>query len=155
MTPFRLIYQKSCHLSVELEHIAYWAIKALNLYYRVAGEKRKLQLREPEDLRLNAYENAKLYKERIKRWHDKRTLNREFKEGELVWLLNSRLTLFPGKLRSKWSGPFVIKSVTPYGAVEVWSKSTGSFTINGQRLNHYVTGDVVVQGMHLVLNEPS
>lgn len=64
MTPFRLINGKSCHFHVKLEHKAYWVIKTLNLDYYVSREKRKLQLSELEDIRLDMYENAKLYKER-------------------------------------------------------------------------------------------
>jgi hypothetical protein len=63
VTPFKLIYEKTCHLPVELEHKAYWAIKALNYDLKTAGEKRTLDLHELEELRLEAYENAKPYKE--------------------------------------------------------------------------------------------
>lgn len=110
---------------------------------------------ELEELRLDAYENTKLYKERTKRCHDKRILNREFKEGELVLLFNSILKIFLGKLRSRWPGPFVLKSVKPNGAVEVWSETTRSFTVNGQRSKHYIIGDVVEKGLYLVLKESS
>ena len=99
MTPFKLIYGKSCHLPVKLEHKAYWAIKNLNLDHNLAGEKRKLQLSELEELRMNAYENARIYKERTKKWHDKNILKKDFKSGDLVLLFNSRLRVFPGKLR--------------------------------------------------------
>lgn len=67
MTTFRLIYGKSCHLLVKLEHNAYWEIKALNLDSKVVVERRRLQLSELEKLRLDAYEKSMLYKERIKR----------------------------------------------------------------------------------------
>jgi len=62
MTPFKLIFGKSCHLPVELEHKAYWAIRNLNLDPKLVGEKRKLQLNELEELRMDAYENAHIYK---------------------------------------------------------------------------------------------
>jgi hypothetical protein len=136
-TPFKMVYGKSCHLPVELEHKAYWAIKALNMDYTAAGGKRMLDLHELEELRLDAYENALIYKERTKKWHDQRISRRQFHEGELVLLFNSRLRLFPGKLRSRWSGPFKITKVNKSGAIEVWSESTGHFIVNGQRLKHY------------------
>ena len=89
MTPFKMVYGKPCHLPVELEHKAYWAIKALNFDLKAAGEKRLLQLNELDELRLEAYENAKLYKEKTKRWHDKHILRRIFQVGDWVLLFNS------------------------------------------------------------------
>ena len=74
----------------------------------MTGEKRTLQLNEMEEFRNNAYENARIYKERTKRWHDKHIMPRDFKKGHKVLLFNSRLRLFPGKLRSGWSGPFEV-----------------------------------------------
>ena len=59
-TPFKLVYGKSCHLPVELEHKSYWTIKTMNLSYKVAGEKRILDIHELKELRLDAYENAKI-----------------------------------------------------------------------------------------------
>ena len=99
LTPYQLIYRKSCHLPVELEHKAYWAKRALNFDLMKVGRKRLLQLNELDELRMNTYENAKLYKDRTKLWHDKHLSKKEFHEGELVLLYNSRLKLFPGKLK--------------------------------------------------------
>jgi len=76
-------------------------------------------LQELEEMRLNAYESSKLYKGNMKAYHDKKILKREFYPGQSVLLFNSRLTLFPGKLKSKWSGPFLVKDVKPYGAIEL------------------------------------
>ena len=142
-SPFKLLYGKSCHLPVELEHRAFWATKFLNFNLQKAGEKRLLQLNELEEFRLNSYENAKIYKERTKKWHDKHIQKRDSKEGDYVLLFNSRLKLFPGKLKSRWSGPFQIKTVYPHGAVEIWSKDTGNFKVNGQRLKVYFHSDIV------------
>ena len=101
------------------------------------GEKRILDINELEELRRDAYENARIYKERTKQWHDKRISRKIFKQGDAVLLFNSRLKLFPGKLRSRWSGPFHITNIFPSGAIEIKGKSTEPFTVNGQRLKHY------------------
>jgi len=154
MTPFKLIYGKSCHLPVELEHKAYWAIRTLNLDHNLAVEKRKLQLHELEELRMDAYENALIYKERTKKWHDKHILKKDFKSGDLVLLFNSRLKLFPGKLRSKWSGPFQVRNILPYGNIEIFSEKTRPFKVNGHRLKIYNAGEAVKEQATLGLQEP-
>ena len=142
MTPFKMVYGKQCHLPVEIEHKAYWAIKAINFDLEKASEKRILNLHELEELRNEAYENARIYKERNKAFHDQQILRREFQIGDQVLLFNSRFRLFPGKLKSKWSGPFQVLKIYPYGAVEVWSQNTGTFKVNGQRLKVYNPGMV-------------
>jgi len=135
---FQLVYGKACHLPAELEHKAYWALKKLNFDLSAAGEKRMLQINELDEFRLQAYENHKLYKEKVKRWHDKKLVHKSFVPGQLVLLFNSRLKLFPGKLKSRWSGPFTVKTVFPHGAVEVFDKSPDeAFKVNGQRLKPY------------------
>ena len=86
---------------------------------------------------MDAYENAKIYKERTKRWHDKHLQKKEFKKGDMVLLFNSRLKFFPGKLKSRWSGPFKIKQFFPHGAVELLTKDNETFKVNGQHLKLY------------------
>ncbi|XP_015932791.1 uncharacterized protein LOC107459091 [Arachis duranensis] len=80
-SPYQLVYGTACHFPVELEHRPYWATKFLNFDLKAAREKRLLQLNELDEFKIAAYENAKLYKEKTKLWHDKKITTRTFKPG--------------------------------------------------------------------------
>ncbi|GJU15334.1 reverse transcriptase domain-containing protein [Tanacetum coccineum] len=96
-TPYKLVYGKACHLPIELEHKAYWALKHTNFDIKTAGDHRKVQLNELNELR---------------------------------------------KLKTRWSGPFTVTQVFPYGTVELSQNSGPNFKVNGHRLKHYFGGDV-------------
>ncbi|XP_048602548.1 uncharacterized protein LOC125585509 [Brassica napus] len=153
-TPFNLVYGKACHLPVELEYKALWAVKMLNFDIKSAKEKRLFQLHELDEIRLDAFENSRIYKEKTKAFHDKKILKREFNIGDQVLLFNSRLKLFPGKLKSRWSGPFKIKEVRPYGAIVLWNKTGGDFTVNGQRVKLYMAATPEKEGTSVPLTDP-
>ena len=109
MSPYRIVFGKPCHLPLKLEHNAMWAIKKLNCNLQ--------DTKELEQLRIEAYDNARIYKDKTKKWHDQKIMRREFKAGELVILLNSKLKLFLGKLKSRWSDPYTVIESAPFGAV--------------------------------------
>ncbi|GKA72500.1 reverse transcriptase domain-containing protein [Tanacetum coccineum] len=95
------------------------------------------------ELRDGAYENTRIYKERTKKWHDSRLHgDKDFKVGDQVLLYNSRLKMYPGKLKSKWSGSNIVKTVYPHGAIEITDRDGVSFKVNGQRLKKYYGGNI-------------
>nr|GEY16410.1 reverse transcriptase domain-containing protein [Tanacetum cinerariifolium] len=149
-TPYKLVYEKSFHLPIELEHKAYWALFDL----KTACDHQKLQLNELNELRDQAYENSLIYKERAKNLHDSKTKNHIFNVGDQVLLFNSRLKIFSGKLKTRWSGPFTIIQVFPYGTVELSQPNGPNFKVNGHSVKHYFGGDIpskVVPDLHTFL----
>ena len=101
-----------------------WAIKKLNFDFKAVKEEMLLQLNELEELRNEVYDSARIYKDKTKKWHDQRILRKEFKAGDQVLLFNSRLRIFPGKLKSKWSGPFTVVSSTQFGGSGTYKQQT-------------------------------
>nr|GEV87722.1 reverse transcriptase domain-containing protein [Tanacetum cinerariifolium] len=118
-TPYKLVYEKACHLPIELEYKAYWALKHENFNHLTLGDHRKVQLNELNKLHDQAYENSLIYKEKTKRIHDSKNKDRVFNVGNRVLLFNSRLKIFSDKLKTRWSGPFTITHVFPYGTIEL------------------------------------
>ncbi|GJV94694.1 reverse transcriptase domain-containing protein [Tanacetum coccineum] len=141
-TPYRLVYKKACHLPIELKHKAYWALKHCNYDLVTAGDHRKVQINELNKLRDQAYENSLIYKEKTKRIHDSKIKNRVFDIGDPVLLFNSRLNIFLGKLKTRWTRPFTVTQVFPYCTVELSQTDGPNFKVNGHRLKHYFGGDI-------------
>ena len=113
MSPYHLVYGRACHLPIEIEYKAWWAIKNLNLDMGRAGLKRSLDINELEELRNDAYFNSKIVKGKLKKWHDQLIAQKNFNQGDQVLLYNSKLHFFPGKLKSRWIRPFTIHHAYP------------------------------------------
>ena len=82
-----------------------------------AAEQRLNGLNELNEFLLKAYESSALYKEKMKKYHDNKIEKREFMVGDSVLLFNCRLHLFLGKLKSKWTGPYLVTQLFPHGVV--------------------------------------
>ena len=107
-------------------------------------KKRLFDISSLDEWRTQAYENAKLSKEKVKIWHDKRIQKSEFKVGEYVLLHNSSFRFFAGKLLSKWEGPNVIEEVYRSGAIKINNvEGTNPKVVNGQRIKHYISGTTI------------
>nr|GEV90115.1 reverse transcriptase domain-containing protein [Tanacetum cinerariifolium] len=106
------------------------------------SDHRQVQINELNELCDQAYNNSLIYKEKTKRRHDSKIKNRVFNIGDRVLLFNSRLKIFSGKLKSRWSGPFTISQVYPYGTVELSQPDGPNFKVNGHRVKHYFGEDI-------------
>ncbi|XP_016540803.2 uncharacterized protein LOC107841372 [Capsicum annuum] len=95
MSPYQLVYGKAYHLPIELEYKVLWALRRLNLNWNEATELRLRQLNEIDEFCLSVYEREDLYKEKMKKYHDRRIVKREFLKGDWVLLFNCKLKLFP------------------------------------------------------------
>jgi hypothetical protein len=151
MSPYKMVYRKACHLPLELEHKAFWSVKELNRDFNLVGKKRLLDLSLLDEWISEAYENARLFKEKVKQWHGRRILKREFHVVEKVLLYRSCLRFFAGKLHSKWEGPFIIEEVYRSGAIKIASlKDNTTQVVNGQRLKHYISGDSYNEDINVI-----
>ena len=140
---------------MELEYKAAWAVKLLYFDIKSAKERRSIKIHELEEIRHLAYESTKIYKEKTNAYHDKRIISRSFEPNDRVLLFNSRLKLFPGKLKSGWSGGFNVKEVRPYGAVVLLDTNRREFVVNGQRLKPYLAETTIAEGEEIPLGNPS
>ncbi|KAJ9536316.1 hypothetical protein OSB04_un000496 [Centaurea solstitialis] len=145
-TPYRMLYGKACHLPFEFEYKALWALKRVHLDDIASGRERLISLHELEELRSLAYENSKIYKEQRKKWHDAHLKEvKVFKAGDKVLMYQTRFKFSPGKLKSRWIGPYVVLKEYPSGYVDLMTER-GAFKVNGHRLKLYNENDPVRNG---------
>ncbi|KAJ9544867.1 hypothetical protein OSB04_024574 [Centaurea solstitialis] len=136
-TPYRMLYGKACHLPFEFEYIALWALKKVHLDDIASGKERLINLHQLEELRSLAYENSKIYKEQRKKSHDAHLKEvKVFKEGDKALIYQTRLKFSPGKLKSRWIGPYVVLKAYPSEYVDLMTER-GEFKVNGHRLKLY------------------
>ena len=100
-------------------------------------------MNELEEIRSNAYESSKMYKELMKGWHDWHIHQREFRDEDLVLLFKSRLKVFTRKLCSSWLGPFKPKKVHSYGVIDIGTEAISTFKVNGSWVKHYYAGEPI------------
>jgi hypothetical protein len=135
ISPYQLVYEKTYYLPMDLEFKAHWAIRRWNMDFEATGVKRKIQLSELDEWHERAYHNSKIYKERTKRWHDKRIKKKEFAPGDKVLVFNFKVKLFGNrKLQNKWEGPFTVIRTSLHGAVTLQTDEDTLFKVNGHCL---------------------
>ncbi|GJT19095.1 hypothetical protein Tco_0877801 [Tanacetum coccineum] len=145
------IFKDAKDYVMRIKHEAHWALKQCNMDLTYAIKNHFMELNELAKLRDGAYENTRIYKERAKRWHYSRLRgDKDFKVGDKVLLFNSHLRMHLGKLKSKWYGPNVVKTVYPYEAVEITNKNGFSFKVNGQRLKKYFEVNIDIENEEIV-----
>ena len=155
ISPYRLVYGKACHLPVEIKYKAWWAIKKLNLDMGRASLKRLLDHNELEELRNDAYFNSKITKDKLKKWHDQLITRKNFIQGDQVVLYDSKLHLFPSKLKSRWIGPFIVQQAYPNGSIDLLNPNDNRvFKVNGQRVKPYVVQQTADREEILLLDPP-
>nr|GEU98852.1 DNA-directed DNA polymerase [Tanacetum cinerariifolium] len=146
----RKVYE-SGFFSPEIKHKAYSVLKQCNMDLIATAKNHFMKLHKLMELRDSVYENTRIYKERTKIWHDSRLRgDKNFKIGDKVLLFDSRFKMHLRKLKSKWYGPNVVKTVYPYGTMEITNKNEISFKINGQRLKKYHDGHINVEDKEVV-----
>ncbi|CAN6572938.1 unnamed protein product [Malus baccata var. baccata] len=112
-------------------------------------------LNELEEIRQGAYESSRIYKKKTKAFHDSQILRKEFQPGQNVLLFSSRLKLFPKKLKSRWTGPYLVTEIFPHEAVEISNEAQGNtFKVNGHRLKPYVESPFDTAYESLTLKAP-
>ncbi|XP_028785022.1 uncharacterized protein LOC114740936 [Neltuma alba] len=123
---------------MEIEHKSYWAIKACDANLESSLVNWKMQLQELEEMRPESYDNARIYKHKLKIIHDKQILRKQFHEGDKVLKFKAQLKLMLGKFVTKWEGLFKITKVYPFGTIELVDEETGiTLQVNGYLLKHY------------------
>ncbi|GJS80568.1 reverse transcriptase domain-containing protein [Tanacetum coccineum] len=100
---------------------------------RTVGENRASWSDKLDD----AFYGILIYKEKTKKLHDSKIKNRIFNIGDQVFTTYLRLKIFSEKLKTRWSGPFTIAQVFPYGIVELSQPDGPNFKVNGHRVKHY------------------